>query len=202
MKLVNVVLTGLLISGLLTGCTEEDETKGEQVKTEETIIKQVEAETAVNPSKIWKDVSTPEGFNNYGIKPTLEAWIAFHAQDINKTTDVDEYYPRADRLTKEMLYFRVQGEDLQKDFENLNVLQILMGHLDYVISVEKQQGLDTAESYSELTKCFTYFTELLHDLNVIINNDGKGETYGLTHQLDGSKVDELEKLLYSEAKKE
>lgn len=67
-----------------------------------------------------------------------------------------------------------------------------MGHLDYVISVEKQQGLDTAEFYGELTKCFKYFTELLHDLNVIINNDGKGETYGLTHQLDGSKVDELE----------
>ena len=32
MKLVNVVLTGLLISGLLIGCTEEGETKGEQVK--------------------------------------------------------------------------------------------------------------------------------------------------------------------------
>lgn len=199
MKLVNVVLTGLLISGLLIGCTEEGETKGEQVKTEETTIKQV---AAVNPSKIWNDVSTPEGFNNYEIEPTLEAWIAYHAQDINKTTDVDEYYLRADRLTKEMIYFRVQGEDLQKDFENLNVLQILMGHLDYVISVEKQQGLDTAESYGELTKCFTYFTELLHDLNVIINNDGKGQTYGLTHQLDGSKVDELEKLLYSEAGKE
>lgn len=92
------------------------------------------------PSKNWNDVSTPEGFNNYEIEPTLEAWIAHHAQDINKTTDVDEYYLRADRLTKEMLYFRVQGEDLQ--------------------------------------------------------------LYGLTHQLDGSKVDELEKLLYTEARKE
>lgn len=137
MKLVNVVLTGLLISGLLIGCTEEEETKGEQAKTEETTIKQV---AAVNPSKNWNDVSTPEGFNNYEIEPTLEAWIAYHAQDINKTTDVDEYYLRADRLTKEMLYFRVQGEDLQ--------------------------------------------------------------LYGLTHQLDGSKVDELEKLLYTEARKE
>ena len=111
MKLVNVVLTGLLISGLLIGCTEEEETKGEQVKIEETTIKQV---AAVNPSKIWNDVSTPEGFNNYGIEPTLEAWIAYHAQDINKTTDVDEYYPRADRLTKEMLYFRVQGKTFKR----------------------------------------------------------------------------------------
>ncbi|MEQ6048256.1 hypothetical protein U2I53_04415 [Lysinibacillus capsici] len=111
MKLLNVVLTGLLISGLLIGCTEEGETKGEQVKTEKTTIKQV---AAVNPSKIWNDVSTPEGFNNYEIEPTLEAWIAYHAQDINKTTDVDEYYLRADRLTKEMIYFRVQGEDLKR----------------------------------------------------------------------------------------
>ncbi|UKJ47115.1 hypothetical protein QH639_13060 [Lysinibacillus sp. 1 U-2021] len=48
MKLVNVVLTGLLISGLLIGCTEEEKTKGEQAKTEETTIKQV---AAVNPRK-------------------------------------------------------------------------------------------------------------------------------------------------------
>lgn len=202
MKQIKLVFTGLLLSGLLMGCTEEEK-KVEQVKAEETkneLVK-IETETELNPSKVWKDVSTPEGFNHYGIEPTLKAWIAYHAEDIIKTTDVNEYYPRANRLTTELTYFRVQGEDLEKDFENLNVLQIFMGHLDYVISVEEEQGIDTAEAYEELKVSFKYFTELLHDLNSIINENGQIETFGLTHQLDGSRVDELEKFLYSEAVK-
>jgi len=165
-------------------------------KKGENNINQVKTETEVDSSKQWKDVSTPEGFNNYGIEPTLEAWIAYHAKDILNTTDVNEYYPRADRLKTEMKYFKVQGGDLQKDFENLNVLEIFMGHLVYVISVEEEQGLETAETYTELEEGFNYFTQLLHDLNIIINYDGKGETFGLTNQLNGNKVDELETFLY------
>ncbi|MFJ6208562.1 hypothetical protein [Lysinibacillus sp. NPDC092081] len=186
MKLMKIVYTGLLVSALLTGCTKE-ETKIEEVKPEET---------KVNNAKVWKDVSTPEGFNNYGIEPTLEAWIAYHAEDITKTTDVNEYYPKADRLTSEMKYFRVQGDDLQKDFENLNVLQIWMGHLVYVLSRQDTLEPDRAKFNDDLKKSFKYFTELLHDLDIVINYDGKGETFGLTRQLDGNKVKELESYLY------
>ncbi len=195
MKLIKFAFTGLLLSGLLTGCTKE-ETKIEQAKTEETKVEQVKAEAQVNDPKNWKDVSTPEGFNNYGIEPTLEAWIAYHAEDIAKTTDINEYYPKADRFTNEMKYFRIQGDDLEKDFENLNVLPIFMGHLVYVISEQDKQGIGTAETYDELNEAFKYFTELLHDLDIIINYDGKGETFGVTNQLDGNKVNELESFLY------
>lgn len=79
MKLIKLAFTGILVSGLLTGCTKE-ETKVEPVKTE----------AEVNDPKTWTDVSTPEGFNSYGIEPTLEAWIAYHAEDIGKTTEVKE----------------------------------------------------------------------------------------------------------------
>ncbi|MEK8197707.1 hypothetical protein [Lysinibacillus sp. FSL M8-0134] len=200
MKQIKLVFTGLLLSGLLMGCTEEEK-KVEQVKAEEAEneVVTIETKTEVNSSKVWKDVSKPDGFNDYGIEPTLKAWIAYHAEDITKTTDVNEYYSRANRLTKELSYFRVQGEDLEKDFENLNVLQTFMGHLDYVISVEEEQGIDTAEAYEELKVSFKYFTELLQDLNSIINDNSQGEIFGLTHQLDGNRVDELEKFLYSEA---
>lgn len=88
MRLTKIAYTGLFVSVLLTGCTKE-ETKIEEVKLKEAKIEV----TKVNNSKLWKDVSTPEGFNEYGIEPTLEAWIAFHAEDIAKTTDVKEYYP-------------------------------------------------------------------------------------------------------------
>ncbi|MEK3953827.1 hypothetical protein [Psychrobacillus sp. FSL K6-1464] len=195
MKLTKLAFTGLLVSGLLTGCTKE-ETKVEQPKTDETKVEQVKTEAEVNDPKNWRDVSTPEGFNSYGIETTLEAWIAFHAEDIAKTTDVKEYYPKAERIRNEMRYFRIQGDDLQKDFENLEVLQTLMGNLDYSISVAEEQGIETAETYDELKKAFRYFTELVHDIEIVINHDGKGETFGFTHQLDGKKVKEIETFIY------
>lgn len=195
MKLITFAFTGLLVSGLLTGFTKE-ETKVEQYKTEDTEVEQVKAEAEVNDPKTWKDVSTPEGFNSNGIEPTLEAWIAYHAEDIAKTTDVKEYYPRANRLRSEMKYFRIQGEDLQKDFENLEVLQTLMGNLVYSISVAEEQGIETSGTYDELKKSFRYFTELVHDIDIVINRDGKGETFGFTHQLDGKKVKEMETFIY------
>lgn len=185
MKLIKLAFTGILVSGLLTGCTKE-ETKVEPVKTE----------AEVNDPKTWTDVSTPEGFNSYGIEPTLEAWIAYHAEDIGKTTEVKEYYPRARSLRNELEYFRVRGDDLQKDFDNLEVLQTLMGNLDYSISVAEEQGIETAETYDELKKAFRYFTELVHDIEIVINHDGKGETFGFTHQLDGKKVKEIETFIY------
>ncbi|MEK5215959.1 hypothetical protein [Psychrobacillus sp. FSL H8-0487] len=195
MKLIKLAFTGLLVSGLLTGCTKE-ETKVEQPKTDETKVEQVKTEAEVNDPKNWRDVSTPEGFNSYGIETTLEAWIAFHAEDIAKTTVVKEYYPKAERIRNEMRYFRIQGDDLQKDFENLEVLQTLMGNLDYSIAVAEEQGIETAETYDELKKAFRYFTELVHDIEIVINHDGKGETFGFTHQLDGKKVKEIETFIY------
>ncbi|MFJ7952812.1 hypothetical protein ACIQZG_14915 [Lysinibacillus sp. NPDC096418] len=62
MKLMKIAYTGLAASVLLTECTKE-ETKVEEANSEVT---------KVNNAKVWKDVSTPEGFNNYGIEPTLE----------------------------------------------------------------------------------------------------------------------------------
>ena len=195
MKLLKLAFTGLLVSGLLTGCTKE-ETEVEQDQTEETKIEHVKPEAEVNDPKTWKDVSTPEGFDSYGIEPTLEAWIAYHAEDIAKTTDIKEYYPRARHLRNELEYFRIQGDDLQKDFENLEVLQTLIGNLDYSISVAEEQGIETAGTYDELKKSFKYFTELVHDIDIVINHEGKGETFGFTHQLDGEKVKEIETFIY------
>ncbi|MED3803568.1 hypothetical protein P4562_16715 [Lysinibacillus xylanilyticus] len=192
MKLIKLASTGILSIVLLTGCTNSAAPQ----QKEESKVEQVKAVAEVNDPKAWKDISTPEGFNEYGIEPTLKAWIAFHAGDVPKTTDVNEYYPRAKRLTTEYKYFRVQGDDLQKDFENLNVLQIWMGHLEYVLSRQNTLESDRAKFNDDLKKSFKYFTEMLHDLDIVINYDGKGETFGLTRQLDGNKVKELESYLY------
>lgn len=191
MKRTNLVLAGVMLSGVLAGCAEETAPKPrEEVKGEQVVA-------VSNDAKEWKDVSQPEGFNKYGIEPTLHAWIAYHAKDIVNTADVNEYLTKITNITTENArFFRIQGEDLQKDFTNLGVLGTAINHFEYVIGEQKREGIGTAETTEDLNKAITYFTELLHDLDIIINQNGEGEVFGITNQLDGQKVTELEAFLY------
>lgn len=200
LKLMKLAFTGFLIIGLLMGCTTESTSQPKEESSQpkdETKDETKDEQPEVNNSKMWKDVSTPEGFNNYGIKPTLNAWITFHVEDVAKTDDVKEYLPKITSLTFENdRYFKIQGEDFQKDFDNLHLLAAMINHCVYVISVQDKKGIGTAEAYDQLNESYKYFTELLHDIDVVINYDGKGETFGVTHQLDGKKVDKLESFIH------
>lgn len=191
MKRIKLVLAGIVVSGILAGCTEEAAPQpAEKVKDEQAL-------PASNDAKEWKDASTPEGFNKYGIEPTLQAWIAYHAEDVRNTTNANEYLQKATNIAEESSkYFRVQGEDLQTDFNNLRMLGTTINHFTYLRSEQEKQGIGTAETIEELNKAMTYFTELLHDLDIVMNHDGKGELFGVTHQLDGQKVEELEAFIY------
>ncbi|MFE6166932.1 hypothetical protein ACFVP8_03535 [Viridibacillus arvi] len=194
MKLIKLAFTGFLVIGLLMGCAKESKSQPKE-ETSQPKKEIKDEQPKVNDSKVWKDVSTPEGFNNYGIKPTLNAWITFHAEDVAKTDDVKEYLPKITSLTFENdRYFKIQGEDFQKDFDNLHLLAAMINHCVYVISVQDKKGIGTAETYDQLNESYKYFTELLHDIDVVINYNGKGETFGVTHQLDGKKVDKLESI--------
>ncbi|MEX3625895.1 hypothetical protein [Viridibacillus arvi] len=196
MKLIKFAFTGFLVIGLLMGCTKESKSQPKD-ETSQPKKEIKDEQPKVNDSKVWKDVSTPEGFNNYGIKPTLNAWITFYAEDVAKTDDVKEYLPKITSLTFENdKYFKIQGEDFQKDFDNLHLLAAMIDHCVYVISVQDKKGIGTAETYDQLNESYKYFTELLHDIDVVINYDGKGETFGVTHQLDGKKVDKLESFIH------
>ncbi|MGF9977291.1 hypothetical protein [Viridibacillus arvi] len=194
-KLIKLAFTGFLVIGLLMGCAKESKSQPKE-ETSQPKKEIKDEQPKVNDSKLWKDVSTPEGFNNYRIKPTLNAWVTFHAEDVAKTDDVIEYLPKITSLTFENdKYFKIQGEDFQKDFDNLHLLAAMINHCVYVISVQDKQGIGTAETYDQLNESYKYFTELLHDIDVVINYDGKGETFGVTHQLDGKKVDKLESFI-------
>lgn len=196
MKLIKIAYIGVFVSVLLTGCTKE-QTNIEEVKSIETNIEEVKPEEIkFNDPKVWKDISTPEGFDKYGIEPTLEAWIAYHAEDVAKTADVYEYYRNGDILTSEMRYFGIQGDDLQKDFDNLQLLNATIGALFNFVEMRDSQDPVRAIYTEELNTSFKYFTELLQDLNIVINYDGKGETFGITHQLDGNRLKEFESYIH------
>jgi hypothetical protein len=48
---------------------------------------------------------------------------------------------------------------------------------------------------NQLQLSYDYMTKLLNDLDIAINNDGNGETFGVSHQLDGDKVKEVESFI-------
>lgn len=89
-------------------------------------------------------------------------------------------------------YFKSQREEFQKVFDNLHLLAAMINHCVYVISEQNKQGIGTEETNNQLNESYKYLTKLLHDIDIVINYEGRGETFGVTHQLDDKKVDELE----------
>ncbi len=47
----------------------------------------------------------------------------------------------------------------------------------------------------QMQLAYDYMTELLNDLNIALNYGGKGETFGVLHQLEGDKVIEMESFI-------
>ncbi len=44
----------------------------------------------------------------------------------------------------------------------------------------------------EAKQAFKYAKQLLHDLDIALNHDGKGKTYGVSYTLDGDKKHEIQ----------
>jgi hypothetical protein len=56
-----------------------------------------------------------------------------------------------------------------------------------------QEALSEAkEPNDRLIKSVEYMKQLLNDLDIAINKDGKGDLFEVAHQLDGQRVGELE----------
>ncbi|WP_462411415.1 M56 family metallopeptidase [Neobacillus sp. Marseille-QA0830] len=134
------------------------------------------------------------------IDPRMKQLIAEQAEIFKNTTDVNEYTAKIKQLDQEFGKQSTFTYNLEAayDYENLRALLTWGQHYDYVISVEEQQGIDTSESKQTVKDTFEYIKHVLNDLDVAFNKNGKGETFGVTHQLDGEHVTELEKFVYGE----
>ena len=44
----------------------------------------------------------------------------------------------------------------------------------------------------EMRQAYEYMNQILHDLDVAYNKGGEGETFGVTHKLNGEHADEIE----------
>lgn len=67
-----------------------------------------------------------------------------------------------------------------------------IGHLNFIKSGAEKQGFGTEETVTNIEQAYKYMSKIPHDLDIIMNQEGKGETFGVTNQLNGENTAKLE----------
>ncbi|WP_221565069.1 hypothetical protein [Alkalihalobacillus sp. TS-13] len=192
-----------------------DEAETEQLVQNDKLGKEDDVEsdkdTAVSAegglSKEWKDLTNPEDVPEThptnakdmiaGANEGVEAGVP------EQYLDDPMYYKTmgAGILRFSLRGITVEGEAIERDFENLTNLCILIHteelkryeHLDLPEGEWPQAHVDQWKDPSKtMEKAMMYYKGLLNDLDIAINHNGEGETSGYAHMVDGEKVDELE----------
>lgn len=203
-KLLKLGLIWVAIVGLLVGCgTTKVKDKEVTVKAGEEIqSKSASAPTEINP-KNWKDKSSANGLEKIDFTPNAKDWVAEQLNVFRQPPDQKllqagfdkgyDYYLKADGISNVLgSYIQVEGVDLGKDFKNLRLLAEIIVEETDLRSVGTNNQKEWKPISNRLQRSYDYLTELLNDLDVAINKDGKGKTFGVSHQLDGDKVKDME----------
>lgn len=196
LSIVSVMAAGLLLAGCGTSAVKEKEEKDKE--TEEIPVKAADTD-----SKEWKDKSSANGIEKPDFTPTAQGWVAeqldiFQQEPDSKLIEAGhdkgyDYYLKAEPFTRLLgSYIWVEGVDIEKDFENLRRLADIIINEHDIRSVGTNSTKEWKPISTQSQLAYDYMTQLLNDLNVAINLDGKGETFGVSHQLDGTRVEELE----------
>ena len=88
------------------------------------------------------------------------------------------------------------------EFSNLNMLESRISNLQFTRTSHLNsygQAMEDTSLYDQwkpsdddMQQAFEYFSQLVNDLDVAFNHGGEGETFGVTHILNGDKVSEME----------
>lgn len=214
LNLLKIGMTGLMLGGLLTGCgTEETSKPKEEVEVNSSVEEiNMNAAEEVDP-KEWKIVTPPPEILEY---ENANVWVAAKVKEFSQVSnpkmyeagfdDGYDYYLKAQNVTNvlDAVRFTIEGVDIQKDFENLRVIVGTIGHLHYARTAHLDPEGTGKVNFSpkewkpadeRMKTTYDYMLQLLNDLDVALNKNGEGETFGVTHQLDGDRVDEMESFL-------
>ncbi|WP_449536385.1 hypothetical protein [Ferdinandcohnia sp. Marseille-Q9671] len=216
-----VVVGGSLVVGFTqvdappTEAKEESTSNQIVVKPKGNVVEAAE----VDP-KQWEDATNiPEGLvpdfptnvNGY-FEHTLKNWYLEADEKLLQAGYPPEYdyYIKAMAITNVVdEYIRVQGVDFERDLYNLRMLAAVIereqwkrtSHINFNPEDPNRDKFETTreavahwkpatERYNQAVE---YTKQLLNDINYIAN--GTGEPFGVTNQLDGDKVDELNSFL-------
>jgi hypothetical protein len=205
-KVLKIGIIGAVVGGLLTGCgSSEAKDKEAKVKVAEEIKSKPVSAEEINP-KEWKDKSSANGLEKTDFTPNAKGWIAEELNIFRQAPDQKllqagydkgyDYYLKAMGISNVLgIYIQVEGIDLEKDFENLRVLAEIIKHETELRSAGTSSKKEWKPISNRLQLSYDYMTKLLNDIEVAINKEAKGETFGVSHQLDGDKVKEMESFI-------
>ena len=169
------------------------------------------------PEKDWKDVTVLEHGANYDMPTNAKDYIASANTSIHQIPDPDSkliqrgfdemyyYYLEASSIQNGLNIIKVQGIDIEKDFNNLYNLTIIIYEEQHKrldgVNIDGVSKFDAHKYWNEPTEdmknALDFLQKLLNDLDIAINKDGQGEVFGYSYQGDGEKVTELQEFIDS-----
>jgi hypothetical protein len=117
-----------------------------------------------------------------------------------------DWYLKSQLVSNEMDRFLArQDEPKSSDLINVRMLAGMIGHLQYVRTahIDDTGGETEAQTAVEewkpaslgLNYSYMYMKRIVHDLDIALNHNGQGETYGVTYLLDGDNLGELKSFM-------
>jgi hypothetical protein len=117
-----------------------------------------------------------------------------------------DWYLKSQLVSNEVDRFLArQDEPKSSDLRNVRMLAGMIGHLQYVriAHIDDTGGETEAQTAVEewkpaslgLNYSYMYMKRIVHDLDIALNHDGQGETYGVTYLLDGDNLGELKSFM-------
>lgn len=191
--------------------SEKKNTPSEKEAVQETPEKTVNASGGETTNdKVWVDRTVTENIENFDSK-NLKDWIAV-TDEIYKAPlqeqyadDPAHYYYLSASNVNGNLGFRyaAEGVAIEKDLENLKALTDIVkeehqkryAHLN----IENENPFKYKDQFNpagdRLYQAHEYTADLINDINVAINKDGKGTDNGYSYMLDGDKIIDLENFI-------
>ncbi|WP_428909510.1 hypothetical protein [Niallia sp. Krafla_26] len=196
-RYIKLAMVGLMLGGVLTGCSED------AASTKATPHTPVSAEETESNEQDLKQQEQKE----YGqwIVDTKELLSNPSTDSLLEQAGFDEgfnMYLNARDFAQEKLANIPEGHYNDKDIQNLFMLYALIEHIQFSRTAhlgENGEAIEAAEladqwepTPDKMRQAYDYMLQILNDLDVAVNRDGKGETFGVTHQLNGEHVGTLE----------
>ena len=119
-----------------------------------------------------------------------------------------EYYLKSLVVDRKSPIDLIKGnKELEEDYINLFLLTSYISNKQAARTVHLDPNGEAIESTDLVNqwaptdenthKAFEYVKQIMNDLDVAINHNGKGEIYGVTHLLNGDKASEVKKFVTS-----
>ena len=117
-----------------------------------------------------------------------------------------EYYLKAQEvIVKFPNHLLKASQEIEKDHLNLFLLTSYISHIQFARTVhlgpngEVKESTEVTDQWAptdeEMRQAYKYLKQIVNDIDVALNHNGKGEIYGVTNLLDGDKVSEVMKFV-------